>query len=721
MSNDKEERERLLLLAKAKRKRDMEAARQNTDPSGSVFEKELRDSESTPEAKAKLGITGEAVKQAIDGPALKGYQKITGTSDEELAEQLGSSYYGAVAGLPAQAISAAEAAAQAIEKGSLEDLGEDFANNRDEYIEAYEEAEKLHPGITIGSDVVSAVAGPGKIKLGYQAALGAASAAARVRSDDPWEMAQQAALGGAFTLGFGYLGEKASDAIAAKQVRLGKQLGAIADETTKDLIDHGTKRKELNEFINKVFNADGSKTKIEAADEFVKYTDRYSLGKTKLFDPGDTIDDTAFKASHIVKQVGEKKSKLLKKYDRPLSKSEILSLYDEQKRRLIDIYSDSKLGMPEDTLKKVLKRLDEDFYRVSEEVVEELAEVPLTNKAGELIYDANNNVIKTKKPVSRKKYTKELKDLNVSTIEKRKRELDNIFYNRKSTNQDISDIHYFEVTGNSSREFLEDAIPEMREVNKEYRVIKKIAEISGEIGNKSKGGVVSKTKQILNLRTVFLASAAAGSGMGDVPKVAVLAVAKKMIDFANDPSATAGTAKVLRKIGENLQKDPGSPMIRRLAAYSHLPFNDFRNKLAGVAAEYVLGEKAVARTSDEAITRSDDILAAARGVDESLATQLKEILESGNEDSIGAFMDGLSKDPKLSKFFEPGIGFNGKVYDPQDKAMLEEQLRANDDIPYAQKLQLIDDLNKNGTIPQPQEQAPDFMEFITRNKDKPEY
>jgi hypothetical protein len=622
---------------------------------------------------------------------------------------------GLVAGLPKEVLSAGEAAIQAMEKGSLEDLGEDYANNRDEYIEAYQEAEKLHPGLTLGSDVVSALAGPGKIKLAAQAALGAASAGSRVKSDDPWEMAQQATMGGLLTLGFGAAGKKISDKIAAKQVQVGKHLGAVADETTLDLVDHGKNRKKLNDFIAKVFNRDGSKTRAKATEEFVQYTEKYKYNGTKLFEIGDSIDDTAYKSRQIMREVGEQKGELLKQYDRPLSKSEVKALYEQQKEELINIYSQDKLGLSEDTGHAVLKRLERDFYDVIEE-----ESVHMTEKISDLA-DAGGNKIKTKVPEVVTTKTKKLKEFKLSDIERRKRRLDEIYYDKKQTATDISDKHYFKVTGQSNRKFLENAVPEMRGINKKYNVVREIAERSGEVASGKQGGVVNKVKNMLNLRTVFLASAAAGSGMGDVPKMAVLGIANKLVNYAQDPSLTAKTAQRLRTIGRHLQNDPGSSIIRRLAAYSHLPFEDFRNKVAGLAGEISLGEQAVARTADEAITRSDDILAAARGVDESLATELREILESGNEDAIGAFMDGLSKDPKLSKYFEPGLGFNGKVYDPQDKAMLEEQLRSNDDVSYSQKLQLIDDLNKNGTIPQLQPEKDDFLQYMSRNKQEPKF
>lgn len=237
-------------------------------------------------------------------------------------------------------------------------------------------------------------------------------------------------------------------------------------------------------------------------------------------------------------------------------------------------------------------------------------------------------------------------------------------------------------------------------------------------GHKTWEGPFGAFKEVLSTRGMMAGITASAMGAPAAVSGGVLVAINK---FSRDPRTPSALAKGALKIGEFIKTNPNTKFAERLIINAQLSSEDLRKAMLATAGEINLIETAVARDSDDALKRSDDILAAARFKDEELANQMQEVFESGNADSIGAYMDGLSKDPELGKYFEPGIGFNGKVYDPQDKAMLEEQLRANDDIPYAQKLQLIDDLNKNGTIPQPQEQAPDFMEFMTRNKDKPEY
>jgi len=257
-----------------------------------------------------------------------------------------------------------------------------------------------------------------------------------------------------------------------------------------------------------------------------------------------------------------------------------------------------------------------------------------------------------------------------------------------------------------------------KELNRKFQVALMVEDLALKQGRKTWQGPLGAFKEAIASRGIIAGVGASTIGAPTVISGGILVAINKL---TKDPRTSSALAQGALKIGNFIKSNPESKFVERLIINSQLSSEEFRKALFATAAEISLIETAVARDSDAALTRSDDILAAARFKDEELANQMQDVFESGNPDSIGAFMDGLSKDPELGKYFEPGIGFNGKVYDPQDKAMLEEQLRANDDIPYAQKLQLIDDLNKNGTIPQPQEQAPDFMEFITRNKDKPEY
>ena len=70
---------------------------------------------------------------------------------------------------------------------------------------------------------------------------------------------------------------------------------------------------------------------------------------------------------------------------------------------------------------------------------------------------------------------------------------------------------------------------------------------------------------------------------------------------------------------------------------------------------------------------------------------------------------------------EGGIGWNGKVYSEQDKLLLEGQLKANNDISFAQKLTHLEGLRQQGIIPQVQPDPKPPLQHIPRRKDRHEY
>ena len=73
---------------------------------------------------------------------------------------------------------------------------------------------------------------------------------------------------------------------------------------------------------------------------------------------------------------------------------------------------------------------------------------------------------------------------------------------------------------------------------------------------------------------------------------------------------------------------------------------------------------------------------------------------------------------------QPGMGWDGKVFKPQDKQMIVEQLKeqaTNGQISFVDSLKLIRDVELNGNIPQPKPKQDRYKEFQSRDKSKPRY
>jgi len=71
--------------------------------------------------------------------------------------------------------------------------------------------------------------------------------------------------------------------------------------------------------------------------------------------------------------------------------------------------------------------------------------------------------------------------------------------------------------------------------------------------------------------------------------------------------------------------------------------------------------------------------------------------------------------------FEPGVGFNGKVYSQEDKAQLETQIKQTD-IPAAQRMQLLQELRKEGLVPDFDQIMPEEpVQHVPRNRKIQDY
>ena len=97
------------------------------------------------------------------------------------------------------------------------------------------------------------------------------------------------------------------------------------------------------------------------------------------------------------------------------------------------------------------------------------------------------------------------------------------------------------------------------------------------------------------------------------------------------------------------------------------------------------------------------------------------LLEQDSDAALAGFLDNVSKMEGLNKLFEPGIGFNGKVYSPEDKAQLETQIKQTD-IPAAQRMQLLQELRKEGLIPDFDQIIPEEpVQHVPRNRKIQDY
>jgi hypothetical protein len=165
--------------------------------------------------------------------------------------------------------------------------------------------------------------------------------------------------------------------------------------------------------------------------------------------------------------------------------------------------------------------------------------------------------------------------------------------------------------------------------------------------------------------------------------------------------------KLTKKVSNTFQRlDDGSsdPFVRKLSSGivskivdDNVSDEDKAHHVDAVAGKLDLYDNPLERSDvavKQAIPQIMDILVVEN-------PQFAEMISNAmdNQEDLGPVFDQLSKDPNMQKLFKSGIGWNGKVYDAEDKAMLSSQVLDDKRLSQSRKYELIRAINEDGAIP----------------------
>jgi hypothetical protein len=173
----------------------------------------------------------------------------------------------------------------------------------------------------------------------------------------------------------------------------------------------------------------------------------------------------------------------------------------------------------------------------------------------------------------------------------------------------------------------------------------------------------------------------------------------------------------------NLLEDKGSEavhLLNRAAIAAEAGPEILRTVIGSEVAKATLVSQPIGRSVTDVINRQDDILAIAKDENPNLASELETSIRENDTELLAATMDSLSKDPKVGKYIQPGVGFDGMVWNEEDKAHLSSELDGMD-ISHRQRLELKNNLLHKNIIPQVQQEEDDFLQYMKRDKSKPRY
>lgn len=514
--------------------------------------------------------------------------------------------------------------------------------------------------------------------IGAVSAVGTGALSQLSRSEDrgPEDLLIGAGLGAAGEVGAHYIGkaakksgqylmDKADDmyALATKKI-LGLETAASSRQFRKYLKQNNMKE---SEFLNSVLTR-----RMQDSDELV-----VSLGKDS---PGRMLDKTEV----YLEQTGKKLGQIYKKVD---DKFDVQINLNKLKESVID-----------DVVEPMLKNDDPDMQDIGEALQKYINRIGITVKSAkkevtpegtklieDMTYDPSWNLqrVHQLQVNIRKKLESLFKQKNIP--------IDSSKEQQRKVAASLG-THMDEILDAVSSEG-DDVLNEVLKTRKEFSSMAMIKDTLEDTIHRKKDDPLQSLKEAISFKSL-LAGGIAAKYVG-APGMLVGPAFSKMM---NDPNTPVYLSKGMETIAKTIQQVPGGRIAARLNSAA-LQNNDYFEKtLYGLVAEQNLKANRVPRNTQNIRDYTQDIRHYLKAQDRGMLRQFDIALESGSEDALGAFLDGVSKAPGANQFFEEGVGFNGKVYTDDDKMALERQLRMTD-MPAAQRMEMMENLRSGGIIP----------------------
>lgn len=239
----------------------------------------------------------------------------------------------------------------------------------------------------------------------------------------------------------------------------------------------------------------------------------------------------------------------------------------------------------------------------------------------------------------------------------------------------------------------DDVINQSKKLRKQFGNIATIEETLGEELFSKPDSWQEMLKSTIGLRGLV---AAAGAAPALGPGAIVIAPIVNKI--ANSPKTPLYVAQGIKKLGQVTSAAPTGRIATRLhSTASMMSTREFEKAVLGSIGEINLQANPIKRNKEDVIAKQQDIRNVLKLHQPEQVSAFDEAVGKGGEE-ISILMDGFSKIPEVQDMFEPGVGFDNKVYDPKDKAQLEHQLKGTD-MPAAQRMEMLQGLRNNGIIP----------------------
>lgn len=600
---------------------------------------------------------------------------------------------GAIEGLPLQ--NQIVAGTKALLDNTPTSFGERYNRNLTEWRAAQEKSKTDDPYIfgtgEVVGDIGGFIAAPGGAAV---MKLGAWTLGKHV-SAHPANSIGQHLQNAAFDTAIGVAGGKALEKgmeIAAPMAK------SLATNTTIAWLTDGAKglKKDVGEHVSKFFNSGENKglSSLDAHHNFVEELRSMKVGDKALLHANSTSES-------ILKDARVFKERLSPEYDRILNSNTAKHNVESLENSLL---SDLKISS-NDPVTQATKLATE------QEVRKTFSKVKYV--------DVTTNGVKNTVP----EYTP--KELTLTELQTLRNDISRRINwddpTAKVANEMLYDRHkkisnFMEDIMSKSDEAI---LPQWKEVNRQWANANLIETITAAKGDPNIGGsVITGMRKSMNLMGTGAGVISMGLGAPLPVAIGVGIAAREAL--RRGEAMSPKLANGLDRLAKHLIHDPNSKISMGVVAAGAGTASYFHDHVMGAVSTLNLQDSPLERTVVDVQNRSDDILQVVQKLAPQQTDILRKAIDSRDEATISTVMEQVSKLPEARKLIKDGVGWNGKVTDPNDIQNLHKQVDSMN-ISMKQKLQHKQALTLSGTIPVLQKEVPYYIDYKARNKQEPNY
>ena len=493
---------------------------------------------------------------------------------------------------------------------------------------------------------------------------------------------------------------------------MGKKLGVLSARGIGEGIGavNKSKARELNQHVRKMYlSGDKTKTLTEGYDAFAKdMLEETTDGGKPFLGFFQTLEETQVEAAKNLQRYGREMGKVLAETDEVIKNVDTKRLRSRMQREIVEPLAQNPHPDAKAIASKFSGEIDDIFMDVEPQVTKKL-KVGAEGILEEISEEGPPKI--TYKDIR----LKDLHDMKVFMA----RQAGNAFdkEGREITQGALELRKQVGITSDFIDELIDDAGIDIPSANS-YKKLKKkwsnmlvVERMSADEAASRSQGPFGRMKSLLSLRGFFISSTVAGTGGG----VAGMAIAAALNESMTSSRTPLAMAKGINSLSKHLQNAPDSKYAKRIAVAAGLSADSLREAVTSSIAELNLSANPVQRTVKDAINKRSSIINALEPINKDLARELDVAFQDEDTGKIASIMDSLSKIPSAKGLIGEGVGWDGKVYDPQDKKTLEMEIRRAD-LPAAQEAILLEELNQQNTIPNIQPVQPFQRTFTPRDK-----